>query len=210
MQFPVKFSVVLLACCGSWSHADAPELLTRELLSPELFLPEPLSSEPLTQTPLSQSDAGLTLFMSADEQSSLERSQVNVSLPDSEASVADTTSKSSTVSEDNGKLIRYDGIVLNGDRVLGAWFNGNRLSNLNGLTGLKLGVVDSAGQLLLVKGDHSSVLLPGDQFISHGFMENPAVSVESLDGAEAEQIVNADELNSTDDPTDSRQPDTNQ
>lgn len=147
-------------------------------------------------------DSGLALFMSAEEQQALEQRQSALSLSDSGASpeeVSDEANEatSENTGEDSGdekadkeaepvlhsaNSHRYDGIVMKGNRVLGLWFDGSRVSDIEEFTNTDLSVVNSGGQLQLLKDEQSVILYPGDTYSPRrGLVLNPALALlESL------------------------------
>ncbi len=151
-------------------------------------------------------DSGLALFMSAEEQQALEQRQSALSLSDSgaspeevndEANEATSENTGEDLGEDSGdekadkevepvlhsaNSHRYDGIVMKGNRVLGLWFDGSRVSDIEEFTNTDLSVVNSGGQLQLLKDEQSVILYPGDTYSPRrGLVLNPALALlESL------------------------------
>ena len=111
---------------------------------------------------------GLDLFIPTSEQLNMEK-ELRESKADKDR---EEESQKTTVNEEPEPILtteeqdiypqRYDGVVFRGDRVLDVWFDGSRLAQNPGSSGLRIEYTDQSGQVVLSTDSDSYELNPGD------------------------------------------------
>lgn len=127
-------------------------------------------------------DSGLTLFTSMEDQQALEQTPRAENQPGLEENTVEMINRFSneppvlSVAPN-----RYDGLLMKGKRLLGIWFDGVTVTDIQEYTGADRVQIGSGGWLTLQRGKRSATLYPGNYFSSAEIaIVNPMLSQSKL------------------------------